>query len=108
MIVIREIITLKCLQANHRKEQFANMKDAKHAKGIRAGFDLELTCGMLSRAPFVNSCSTEVDIIVRVPTHMIHKRKNVCAWYRNTSSIMTYLFLCTSQLVSIQYEIDAG
>ena len=49
------------------------MKDAKHAKGIRAGFDLELTCGMLSRALFVNSCSTEVDMIVRVPTHIIHE-----------------------------------
>ena len=75
-----EIIPSTCLQSNHRKEQFANMKDAKHAKGIRAGFDLELTCGMLSRALFVNSCSTEVDMIVRVPTHIIHKRKNVCAW----------------------------
>ena len=76
----REIIPLTCSQSNHMKEQFANMKDAKHAKGIRAGFDLELTCGMLSRALFVNSCSTEVDMIVRVPTHIIHKRKNVSAW----------------------------
>uniref|UniRef100_A0ACD6AR54 Uncharacterized protein n=1 Tax=Avena sativa TaxID=4498 RepID=A0ACD6AR54_AVESA len=56
------------------KEQFANMKDAKHAKGIRAGFDLELTCGMLSRALFVNSCSTEVDMIVRfIPYSFIEK-----------------------------------
>src|SRR4051812_34509787 len=102
-----EIIPSTCLQSNHKKEQFANMKDAKHAKCIRVGFVLELTCGMLSRDLFVNSCSTEVDILVRVPTHIIHKRKNVCAWYRNTSSIMTYLFLCTSPLVSIKYEIDA-
>src|SRR4051812_9335905 len=102
-----EIIPSTCLQANHRKEQFFNMKDAKHAKGIKAGFNFELTCGMLSRALFVNSCSIEVDILMRVPTHIIHKRNNMCAWYRNTSSIMTYLFLCTSPLMSIKYEINS-
>ena len=46
-----------CLQTNQRKEKLVDMFDAKHGKGIRAGSDLELTCMMLSRALFVNSCS---------------------------------------------------
>jgi hypothetical protein len=67
-------------------------------EGIRAGFDLETTCMKLSRARFVNSCSIKVDINVRVPTHAIGKAKNVCAWYRNTSSLMMLHFLCMSPL----------
>jgi hypothetical protein len=62
------------------------MFDAKHGKGITAGFDLELTYMMLSRALFVNSCLIEVDIVLVVPTHTIDKTKNVCAWGRNTKN----------------------
>ena len=47
-------ITSSCLQENHKKEKLFGMFNAKHGKGIRAGFDLELTCIMLSRALFVN------------------------------------------------------
>ena len=74
------LILSTCLQESHRKEQWFNMFDAKHGKGIRAGFDLEVTSIMLTRALFVNSCSIEVDIVVRVPTHTIDKANNVCAW----------------------------
>ena len=41
-------ITSSCLQKNHKKEKLFGMFNAKHGKGIRAGFDLELTCLMLS------------------------------------------------------------
>jgi hypothetical protein len=51
-----------------------------YVRGIRSGFDLELTCMMLSRALFVNSCSIEVDVVVLVPTHTIDNKNNVCAW----------------------------
>ena len=78
--IMETLILSTCLQENHRKEQLFNMFDAKHGKGIRAGFDLELTIIMLSRALFVNSCSIEVDIVVRVPIHTIDKANNVCAW----------------------------
>jgi hypothetical protein len=57
-----------------------NMFYTKHVKVIRVGFDVELTCIMLSRALFVNSCSIEVDFVVRLPTHIIDKAKNMCAW----------------------------
>ena len=78
---IKESLILStCLQENHKKEQLVHMFDAKHGKGIRAGFDLELTIIMLSSALFVNSCSIEVDSVVRVPTHTIDKANNVCAW----------------------------
>jgi hypothetical protein len=87
-----------CLQRNLMEEKLFNKFDAKHEKGIRAGFDLELTSNMLSRALFVNSCSIEVDIVIRVPTHMLDKANNVCAWYMNTSSIMMFHFICTSPL----------
>ena len=69
-----------CVQTKYWKEQVFIIFDAKHGKGIRAGFDLELTSIMLSRALFVNSCSIEVDIVLRVPTHTIDKANNVCAW----------------------------
>ena len=62
------------------KEKFFNMFDAKHAKGMRAEFGLVLTYMMLSRARFVNSCSPEVDILMRVPTHTKDQTKNVCVW----------------------------
>ena len=78
---IKESLILStCLQENYKKEQLFNMFDANYGKGIRAGFDLELTSIMLSRALFVNSCSIEVDIVVRVPIHTIDKANNVCAW----------------------------
>ena len=35
-----ESISCACLQANHRKQKLFGMFDAKHGKGIRAGFDL--------------------------------------------------------------------
>jgi hypothetical protein len=57
-----------------------NTFDAKHVRGIRAGFDLELTCMMLSRALFVNSCSIKVDIVARIPTHTKDNKNNLCAW----------------------------
>ena len=99
---IKESLILStCLQENHKKEQLFHMFGAKHGKGIRAGFDLELTSIMLSRALFVNSCSIEVDIVVRVPTHMLAKENKVCAWYMNASSIMMRNFLCTSPLALI-------
>ena len=92
---------------NHRKEKVFIMFNAKHEKGIRAGFDLELTWAMLSRALLVNSCSIEVDILTWIPTHKTNKRKNVCAWYMNTSSIMMVLFSCTSPLASIKFILWA-
>ena len=78
--IMETLIVSTCLQRNHNKEQLFNMFDAKHGKGIRAGFDLELASIMLSRALFVNSCSIEVDIVVHVPTHTMDKAKNECAW----------------------------
>ena len=36
-------ITSSCLQKNHKKEKLFGMFNAKHGKGIRAGFDLVLT-----------------------------------------------------------------
>jgi hypothetical protein len=51
------------------EEKIFNMFDAKHVKGKRVEFEFELTSIMLSRALFANSCSIEVVIIVRVPTH---------------------------------------
>jgi hypothetical protein len=60
------------------EEKFFNVFDAKHV--IAVGFDLELTLIMLSRVLFVNSCSIEVDIVVRIPTHTIDNKKNMCAW----------------------------
>ena len=77
--IMETLILSTCLQENHRKEQLFNMFDAKHGQGIRAGFDLELTSIMLSRALFVNSCSIEDDMCLRVPTHIIDTRENVCA-----------------------------
>ena len=44
------IILCVLVQGKHVKENLFNMFDAKHGKGIRAGFDLELTWGVLSRA----------------------------------------------------------
>jgi hypothetical protein len=61
-------------------EKVFNMFDAKHVKGIRAGFKFELTSIMLSRAPFANSCSIEVDVVFRVPTHTKDSKNNICAW----------------------------
>src|SRR4051794_30172970 len=43
----KSFICSTCLQENHKKERVFNMFDAKHGKGIRAGFDLELTMIML-------------------------------------------------------------
>jgi hypothetical protein len=56
------------------------MFDAKRVKGIRVMIDLELTCIMLSRALFINSCSIDVDIELCVPTHMynIQSKEYVC------------------------------
>jgi hypothetical protein len=51
------------------KEKFFNMFDAKHVRGMRVGFELELTSMMLSRALFVNSCSIEVEVVIRIHTH---------------------------------------
>jgi hypothetical protein len=62
------------------------MFDAKHGKGITAGFDLELTYMILCRALFVNSCLIEVDIVLGVPTHTIYKTKNMCTWGRNAKN----------------------
>jgi hypothetical protein len=82
------------------EEKVVNMLDAKHVKGKWVEFEFELTSNMLSRALFANSCSIEVDIIVRVPTHTKDSKNNMCAWQMNTSSIMMHLFICTSPLVS--------
>jgi hypothetical protein len=57
------------------EEQVLNMFDAKHVKGKRVEFEFEL-----SRALFANSCSIDVDVIVRVPTHTKDSKNNVCAW----------------------------
>jgi hypothetical protein len=60
--------------------KFFNMFDAKHVKGVRVGFEFELTSIMLSRALFANSCSIEVDVVVRIPIHTKDSKNNVCAW----------------------------
>jgi hypothetical protein len=62
------------------KDKLFKMFDAKHVRGIRAWFDVELMWIMLSRALFVNSCSIKADIKVCIPTHTIEKVKNVCVW----------------------------
>jgi hypothetical protein len=62
------------------EEEVLNMFDAWHVKGMRAEFEFELTSIMLSRALLANSCSIEVDVIVRVPTHTKDSKNNVCAW----------------------------
>jgi hypothetical protein len=62
------------------EEKVVNMLDAKHVKGIRVEFEFELTSIMLSRALFANSCSIEVDVVIRVPTHTKDSQNNVCAW----------------------------
>jgi hypothetical protein len=56
------------------------MFDAKHVKGKQVEFEFELPSIMLSRALFANSCSIEVDIDVRIPTHTKDSKNNVCAW----------------------------
>jgi hypothetical protein len=62
------------------EEQVLNMFDAYHVKGMRVDFKFELTSIMLSRALFANSCSIEVDIIFRIPTHIKESKNNICAW----------------------------
>jgi hypothetical protein len=62
------------------EEKVFNMFDAKHVKGKQVEFEFELTSIMLSRALFANSCSIEVDVIVRVSTHTKDSKNNVCAW----------------------------
>jgi hypothetical protein len=62
------------------EENFFNMFDAKHVKGKRVEFEIGLTSIMLLRALFANSCSIEVDVIVRIPTHTKDSKNNVCAW----------------------------
>jgi hypothetical protein len=62
------------------EEKVFNMLDAKHVKGKRVEFEFELTSMMLSRALFANSCSIEVDVVFRVPTHTKDSKNNVCAW----------------------------
>jgi hypothetical protein len=62
------------------EEKVVNMLDAKHVKGKQVEFEFEITSNMLSRALFANSCSIEVDVIVRVPTHTKDSKNNVCAW----------------------------
>jgi hypothetical protein len=61
------------------EEKVVNMLDAKHVKGMRAEFEFELTSIMLSTALFANSCSIEVDVVFRVPTHTKDSKNNVCA-----------------------------
>jgi hypothetical protein len=56
------------------------MLDAKHVKGKRVEFEFELISNMLSRALFANSCSIEVDVVFRVPTHTKDSKNNMCAW----------------------------
>jgi hypothetical protein len=73
--------SLTCLQRNHMEEKFFNMFDAKHVKGKRVEFEIELTSIMLSRAIFTNSCSIKVDVIVHVPTHT-KDRKTTCVHCR--------------------------
>ena len=67
-----------CLQTNHKKEQLVQMFDAKHEKGIRAGFDPPYNFIMLSIARLVNSCSMEVDIGMREPKLTKFQRKILC------------------------------
>jgi hypothetical protein len=62
------------------EEKFFDMFDAKHVKGKQVEFDIGLTSNMLLRALFTNSCSIEVDVIVRVATHTKDSKNNVCAW----------------------------
>jgi hypothetical protein len=62
------------------REQVLNMFDAKHVKGKRVEFEFELTSIMLSRALFANSCSIDIDVIIRVPTRTKDSKNNVCAW----------------------------
>jgi hypothetical protein len=62
------------------EEKVFNMFDAKHVEGKRVEFEIGLTSITLSRALFTNSCSIEVDIIVRIPTHTKDSKNNVCAW----------------------------
>jgi hypothetical protein len=62
------------------EEKIFNMFDAKHVKGKRVEFEIELTSIMLSRALFANSCSIEVDGFVRVSTHTEDSKNNMCAW----------------------------
>jgi hypothetical protein len=62
------------------EEKVVNMLDAKHVKGKRVEFEFELTSMMLSRALFANSCSIDVDVVFRVPTHTKDSKNNVCAW----------------------------
>jgi hypothetical protein len=69
-----------CLQRNHIEEKVFNMFDAKHVKGMQVEFEFELTSIMLSRALFANSCSIEVDVAVRLPTHTKDSKNNMCAW----------------------------
>ena len=92
----RKTKALTCLHANQRKEQLFNLFDAKHGKGNRGGKEPQLSWKILSRALFVNSCSIEVDIMIREPLHTKFHKKKLCAWYMNASSIMTHLSICTS------------
>jgi hypothetical protein len=62
------------------EEKVFNMFDAKHVKAKRVEFEIGLTSIMLSRTLFANSCSIEVDVIIRVPTHTKDSKNNVCAW----------------------------
>jgi hypothetical protein len=62
------------------EEKVLNMFDAYHVKDMRVEFEFELTSIMLSRALFSNSCSIEVDVVFRIPTHTKDSKNNVCAW----------------------------
>jgi hypothetical protein len=62
------------------EEKVFNILGAKHVKGKGVEFEFELTSIMLSRALFANSCSIEVDVVIRVPTHTKDSQNNVCAW----------------------------
>jgi hypothetical protein len=62
------------------EEKVFNIFYAKYVKGKRVEFEFELTSMMLSRALSANSCSIEVDVIFRVPTHTKDSKNNVCAW----------------------------